>query len=197
MRIAGERVILRDRQPSDFADLARWMRPGLRWQRWDTPWEPVQPGRVPDPRDLTELLAAEAACDPRRRMAVDTVSGKHIGQVSWYWVDEGCDWADLSITVYEDGEWSQGYGTEAFALWTDYLFSQTDWVRVGFGTWSANHRMIRVGERLGFQREATFRNARLVEGTRYDAVRYGLLRETWEHSTWQGCSSRETPLAVK
>ena len=190
MRIVGERAVLRDRRASDLADLARWMQPGLKWQRWDAPWEPVTPGQAPDPRDLEALLERERSQEPRRRLAIDTVDGRHIGLVSWYWVDEGSQWADLGITIYEDAEWSHGIGSEAFCMWADYVLASTGWPRVGFGTWSGNHRMIRIGERLGFLREASFRNARRVDGVRYNAVRYGLLREEWERAAWRGSSER-------
>jgi RimJ/RimL family protein N-acetyltransferase len=39
--------------------------------------------------------------------------------------------------------------------------------------------MCRVGAKLGWTREAVFREAREVRGRRYDSVVYGILRSEW------------------
>ncbi|WP_093186184.1 GNAT family N-acetyltransferase [Sanguibacter gelidistatuariae] len=78
----------------------------------------------------------------------------------------------------------RGAGTSALAQWTTLLFEATAWRRLDFATWSGNTAMCRVGERLAFVREATFRRARVVEGEVYDSVVYGVLREDW--AVWAG-----------
>ena len=40
--------------------------------------------------------------------------------------------------------------------------------------------MMRLAARLGFSLEARSRDARVVDGTRYDAVGYGILRAEWK-----------------
>jgi putative hydrolase of HD superfamily len=37
-----------------------------------------------------------------------------------------------------------------------------------------------VAQKLGFQQEACFRNARIVDGAFYDSLAYGILREEWQ-----------------
>ena len=39
--------------------------------------------------------------------------------------------------------------------------------------------MLGLGRRLGFVEEARFRRARVVDGTYYDAIVMGVLREQW------------------
>jgi len=39
--------------------------------------------------------------------------------------------------------------------------------------------MMRVAEKLGYQLEARFRHARIVNGRYYDGLGYGVLREEW------------------
>jgi len=53
-------------------------------------------------------------------------------------------------------------------------------VRVGYTTWSGNARMIKVGEKLGMTMEARLRKVRFWNGTYYDSIRMGILREEWE-----------------
>lgn len=72
-------------------------------------------------------------------------------------------------------------GYEAFGLWTEYLFQKMpELVRLDLRTWSGNLGMMRLAEKLGYQREAVFRKARIVKGKYYDGIGYGILREEWE-----------------
>lgn len=73
-------------------------------------------------------------------------------------------------------------GTRALKLWIGHLFATLPLVRIGFSTWSGNHRMIRVGEKLGMETEARIRKARYYEGTYYDSIRMGMLKEEWEQT---------------
>ncbi len=89
-------------------------------------------------------------------------------------------WRDCGIVIAEDRLWGQGLGREAFGLWVGYLLMAFDLPRIGMGTWSGNERMLRVAARVGMQSEACFCDARLVEGRRYNAVRWGMTRAEWE-----------------
>ena len=86
--------------------------------------------------------------------------------------------------IAESAYWSRGYGRAALERWTNYLFSSADCLRVAYSTWSGNERMVRLGLSLGFLEEARFRRAREVGGVRYDALRFGLLRQEWEVQPW-------------
>ncbi len=188
LAINGDRVVLRDRDHSDLGDYLRWFKGG-EWQKWDAPWEDLSP--VVDEAEMIMQFAPRSPKDlplPRRTMEVDTAEGQHIGWVSRYWIDRKTDWLEVGINLPEAGLWGCGLGTEALALWTDHVFSETDLVRVGLRTWSGNHRMLRVACKLGFAVEARFRKARVVEGRRYDSVAYGMLREEWERlrTGWPG-----------
>ena len=39
---------------------------------------------------------------------------------------------------------------------------------------------MRLAEKLGYQEEARFRKARIVNGEYYDGIGFGILREEWE-----------------
>lgn len=106
-------------------------------------------------------------------------SGKAIGYVGAYWVDWHTNWLETGIVIYDTDYWNGGYGSEAYRLWIDFLFTYTDLHRLGMSTWSGNERMMKVAERLGMREEARIRKARIVEGKHYDAIKMGMLREEW------------------
>lgn len=110
---------------------------------------------------------------------VITVAKKAIGSVSAYWVDKNTNWLETGIVIYDKEYWNGGYGSEAYQLWIDYLFTATDLHRLGMSTWSGNKRMMKVAEKMGMVVEARIRNARIVDGQLYDAIKMGMLREEW------------------
>lgn len=109
-----------------------------------------------------------------------TVKDRFIGTVGCYWVDQNTDWLETGIVIYDPAYWNGGYGTEAYKLWIDYLFENTNLHRLGMSTWSGNQRMMKVAERAGMKEEARIRLARQVDGEYYDAIKMGILRSEWE-----------------
>ncbi|WP_369375186.1 GNAT family N-acetyltransferase [Promicromonospora sp. Populi] len=121
---------------------------------------------------------SESQAAPPRRLVVD-VDGELVGTVAWYWESRETEWARMGVTVYDPAVRGRGIGRTALALWTSLLFERTPWVRLDFATWSGNRAMLSVGTALGFVEEARFRQARVVEGVRYDSVVMGVLRDEW------------------
>ncbi len=189
MKIIGVNLNLRDRQVHDLETYQRWLTPDAQWKQFDAPWEPLEPMGDAERIEWPLRVSLARSQQPRRALEIEAADGEHLGLVSWRWVDERSQWADTGIVIWNPERWSQGLGREAFELWVDYLFSSTNWVRLGLDTWAGNTRMIRLAQRMGFQLEATFRQARVVNGERVDAVRYGMLRSEWQNMDWIGCSS--------
>ena len=52
------------------------------------------------------------------------------------------------------------------------------WI-TGMSTWSGNARMIKVAEKIGMKEEARVRQARMVDGKYFDAIKMGILRSEW------------------
>lgn len=176
MRIVGRTVVLRDFEPADVPVLREWIRPHHDWHRWDGPYF----DRPTDAEADAFCEAVLSQATPRERLVVaDPEDDRLVGLVSWYWESKVSDWRRIGVVLYDPATWSGGRGTEAVALWTTYLFVATDIARLDFMTWSGNERMCRVGARLGWTEEARFRDAREVDGQRYDSVVYGVLRSEW------------------
>ena len=110
------------------------------------------------------------------------VNDQPIGMVSKDWIDEQTRWLEIGIVIYDSTKWSGGYGTVALQLWTNEIFQSIDKLEhIGLTTWSGNPSMMRVAEKLGFQKEARIRKVRYYNGKYYDSVKYGILREEWEN----------------
>ncbi len=71
----------------------------------------------------------------------------------------------------------QGYGSEAQALFADYLFETTEVNRVEAQTDVDNVAEQRALEKAGFVREGTIRGAQYRAGAYHDLVSYSILRD--------------------
>jgi len=115
------------------------------------------------------------------RMLITNEQQEMLGEVNWYWKSEETNWLEVGLVIFDEGNWGKGIGYQALKLWIAELFRQKEEiVRVGLTTWSGNKGMIRLAEKLGMQKEAHYRKARIVNGDYYDSISYGVLREEWE-----------------
>ncbi len=146
------------------------------WKKWDAPYYEHKAVSFDEYMGRKEHLVHQSDF-----WAIES-DGELIGTVCYYWEHEQSHWLEMGIVIYQPSYWSGGYGTRALTLWIDHLFQTLPLVRVGYTTWSGNHRMIRVGEKLGFTMEARLRKCRLYNGVYYDSIRMGMLREEWEES---------------
>jgi RimJ/RimL family protein N-acetyltransferase len=88
---------------------------------------------------------------------------------------------ELGIVVYDPADRGRGYGVEAVALLTGWLFERAGAARVQAGTAVGNASMRRVLERLGFACEGVMR-AFMPEGsgrTRVDYALYAVTKRDW------------------
>jgi len=86
----------------------------------------------------------------RRRFAIDTLDGKHIGNCMYYDIDEGKRQAELGIMMGDRDYWDQGYGTDAVTTLLDHIFDTTRLERVYLNTLEWNVRAQRCFEKCGF-----------------------------------------------
>lgn len=103
-----------------------------------------------------------------------------IGFIGYFNADRRIGKVEVGIGIGEKAYWGKGYGREAMRLLLGYLFTEGGFQRVELDTWSGNTRAIRSYASCGFQVEGRLRRAELVEGTYYETVIMGLLREEWQ-----------------
>ncbi len=89
--------------------------------------------------------------DPlRRRFAIETLDGNHIGNCTYYDIDEERGQCQIGIMIGDKAYWSQGYGTDAMTTLVDYIFRTTKFGRVYLETLEWNVRAQRSFQKVGF-----------------------------------------------
>ena len=183
LTIVGSKIVLRDWQMADMDAFAHWNAPDHEWQALDGPYypKPTAPKVAALVDSARKRVQAADWPTPRRRLAiVDKQTDALLGLVSRYWQSEETKWLSIGIVIYDPANWRGGIGYEALGLWCEYLWvAMPELVRLDMRTWSGNIGMMRLAEKLGFQEEARFRKARIVDGDYYDGMGYGILREEW------------------
>jgi len=179
--LRGPDILLRPFQVEDLPVYAAWMAPGHRWRTLDGPYYPAPTTEQIASR--MERIRARLLTGPPpsdRLVIAARGSGALVGTVSRYWQSQETNWLSLGISLYDPAHWGQGWGHQALGLWCQHLFDgPLELARLDLRTWSGNIGMMRLAEKLGFTREATFRRARVVNGEYYDGLGYGILREEW------------------
>ncbi len=87
---------------------------------------------------------------PVCRFAIETIDGRHIGNCSYFNVDETSKEAEFGIMIGDRAYWNQGYGTDAILTLLNRVFSQTKLERIYLKTLSWNVRAQRCFEKCGF-----------------------------------------------
>lgn len=173
----AQTVTLRGRRPRDLPVLRRWLAdPLAEWRKWDAPYFHAASTTATLQAYVERLERTPTRSDER----VIDVDGECVGMVNRSQEEPaGGGWWDLGILIYDPAHWNQGIGTRALSLWVTATFDETDAHVLTFTTWGGNERMIHAAQRLGFREAARIREARMVDGQRYDSVRLDLLRREW------------------
>ncbi len=183
MKLIHTQISLRDWQMKDLETERFWQQPHHQWHLTDGPYYPKRTSDEVDTYINRLSLKIQQTDFPTTRAhlpIVDLETDKQIGRVSCYWESIETNWLCIGISIYDPEYWNQGIGFEALTLWCNYLFySDLNLVRLDIRTWSGNYGMMRLAEKLGFTKEAVFRNARIVNGLYYDSIGYGVLKEEW------------------
>jgi RimJ/RimL family protein N-acetyltransferase len=144
--IRGERVILRPKRLEDAAlDYAWRCDPEL--CRFDA----VQPLTIA----FETFLAGyrEDLRDPgiyRRRFAIETLDGRHIGNCSLYNIDRYRREAELGIMIGDKAYWNQGYGHDAVQALVRYGFERLGLDRIYLYSLAWNVRAQASFRKVGF-----------------------------------------------
>ena len=88
--------------------------------------------------------------------------------------------AQLGLSVYKQDDWGHGYGREMIVLALRYAFNELNLYRVWLTTPGFNERAMKLYEKLGFRHEGRGREHILLDGTRWDVVYMGMLRDEFE-----------------
>ena len=144
--IVGNKVKLRHKKLSDARnDYA-----------WQTDPELVQLDAVPVltvsfPQYLLDYSYQLCCSTPTsHRFAVEIPDGKHIGNCTYYDLDETRGEAELGIMIGDRNYWDKGYGTDALITLVNHIFLEKNLKRVYLKTLGWNIRAQKCFEKCGF-----------------------------------------------
>jgi len=144
--ISSEKVKLREKRLADAADDYAWL----------TDAELAELDAAPLPTTTFPQYLAAYTSDLRypptirHQFAIETGEGKHIGNCTYYGIDNDKKEAELGIMIGDRDYWDQGYGTDAVAALLDYAFQRTKLNRLYLKTLVANRRAQKCFARCGF-----------------------------------------------
>ncbi|MFC1715762.1 GNAT family N-acetyltransferase [Candidatus Poribacteria bacterium] len=106
-----------------------------------------------------------------------------IGGIGLYYISMPHRHAELGILIGDRNCWSKGYGTEAMNLILEYGFNQLNLHRIYLFVLDFNPRAIRAYEKVGFKREAVFRDHGYRNGEYCDDHAMSILEDEWRTGT--------------
>ena len=116
------------------------------------------------------------------QMAVIEKASKHlIGDVGIHFLDEEQFQAEVGCTLGQQHH-GKGFATEALRATIDFLFNELNKHRVVTSIDPENIKSIDLVERLGFRKEAHFRQSLLIDGEWVDDLVYAVLKDEWNNS---------------
>tara|TARA_Y100000031_G_scaffold136544_1_gene160713 strand:+ start:52 stop:615 length:564 start_codon:yes stop_codon:yes gene_type:complete len=144
--IAGSKVIIREKSTTDaWNDYAWETDPEL------SHLDAVSPTTITFSLYLSDY-ANELSYSPpsSRRFAIDTLDSKHIGNCSYYDINETRGEAELGIMIGNRNYWNKGYGTDVVTTLVNHIFSQTNLNRIYLKTLESNSRAQKCFQKCGF-----------------------------------------------
>ena len=144
--VTGEKIRLRKKTLADAVDN----------YAWQTDPELTQLDAAPlltatFPRYLAIYLEElRHPSSKRHTFAIETLTGKHIGNCSYYDINEAKGETQLGIMIGNRNYWDKGYGTEVVTLLLSRIFQKTNLTRVYLKTRVSNIRAQRCFQKCAF-----------------------------------------------
>jgi RimJ/RimL family protein N-acetyltransferase len=105
-------------------------------------------------------------------------TGELIGDIGIHFIDEDNYQAEIGCTL-DMKQQGKGYATEALKETINYLFNALNKRRVIASVDPRNKKSIELVERIGFRKEAHFKESLLIKGEWVDDIVYAILKEEW------------------
>jgi len=86
----------------------------------------------------------------RKRFAIETPDGKHIGNCTYYAFDKAKGEAELGIMIGNRIYWDKGYGASAVNALVRHIFQHTKLIRIYLKTLISNTRAQKCFKKCGF-----------------------------------------------
>ncbi|MFC2044659.1 GNAT family N-acetyltransferase [Chloroflexota bacterium] len=145
-RILHRKVMLRPKRLTDALNDYNWERdPELAYL------DAVPPLTTTFAKYLLQCAEQLSFPSPtRKRFAIETHDGKHIGNCSYYNIDQAEGETELGIMIGNRGYWDKGYGGDAIAALVCRVFQNTYITRIYLKTLDSNSRAQKCFQKCGF-----------------------------------------------
>ena len=168
--LRGVRVIVREKDLSDVSDDYDW-RTDVELAKLDAT-RPLGMSYDDFYRYSKEDLTQPSMRS--KRLAIDSIEGKHIGNCMFYDIDLRDGEAEVGIMIGDKDYWGQGYGTEAMDVLLDHMFTAYPFNRIYLHTLTWNQRA------LNSFRKSGLRELRQVRRSGSDFIKMEISRDAWE-----------------
>lgn len=144
--IIGSKVILRAKRLNDARDDYTWQTDPELARLDATPLLTISFSQY-----LSDY-ASELRYPPltRCRFAIETLDGKHIGNCTYYGINEAKGEAELGVIIGNRSCWDKGYGADAVTTLLGYIFRRTNLKRIYLKTLDSNIRAQKCFQKCGF-----------------------------------------------
>lgn len=144
--VTSNKVIIRAKKLSDAQDDYAWESDSELAEL-----DAVHPLSIPFSRYLSEYsYELRRPFVNSRYFGIDTLEGKHIGNCSYYHLDERQGETELGIMIGDRDFWGKGYGEDAVSALVDYIFRTTELKRIYLKTLEKNARAQKCFQKCGF-----------------------------------------------
>lgn len=183
-------IRLRDLMETDIPKRIYWEKTETEWQLWDAPWEYGEMSEEEQEADLKKYIASlhrrvelarqKSETDKRYSFEIETRKEEsYIGWVASYHIDNDYCFTDvdglcaIGICIPDRSARGKGYAYEALTAFISYLLEYGE-QEIYLQTWSGNHRMVHIAEKIGFEECCRKRGIRSVRGEIYDGLTFRL-----------------------
>lgn len=102
-----------------------------------------------------------------------------IGDIGLHFFDPNNKQVEIGCTIHKDYQ-KQGYASESLSEVLKFLFNNLDKHRIIASIDPRNEGSIKLVEKLGFRKEAHFKESIFQDGEWLDDLVYAMLRKEWE-----------------
>lgn len=153
----------------------------LLWQTWDI--DPEIQAHMPEPKNEVGDISAQyeyiEECESDEDgyyWSIETKDGVTIGTVSLFEINPHHKIADLGIVIGDKKYWGKGVATEVVNTIKEYAFTILGIERINAEIEEENLPMKKVFEKIGFEQDGVFKNARVKDGRRINVLHFGICK---------------------
>lgn len=178
--IIGKRIMLREYRQSDLQSMREWVNDQEITQYLSDIF--TYPHTLENTEQyLTKMI--KGSTDSRGFIIADKDTQSYIGQIDLHKIDWRNRTAVLGIVIGSKDDLGKGYGEEAIRLLMEFVFKTMNLHRLELEVLEFNERAYHCYIKCGFMEEGRLRKKQYRDGTYWDVICMGILREEYEQLT--------------